>query len=61
VINVFFEINLWRQPGGFGPAALTFMELDGYCKHYKVVLSLWELQTIKKIDQLYLKWSAENK
>lgn len=59
IIGLFFELNSWRPGGGFGASPITIGLIDDYCRHFGTVVSLYEIELVKKIDLLFLKMASE--
>lgn len=45
--------------GGFGPAPLTYVEIDAWKKIMQTDATPWEVEQIKTIDHLYLDYLYE--
>lgn len=49
-----------RRGGGFGPAPLSFTELDNFFRLIGIEPQPWEVETLEALDNLWLKTSAED-
>lgn len=55
----FWEIGSGRGPGGFGPEALSYQEIDAWTRLTGWNLTSWEVSAIKMMDQAYLRGVSE--
>lgn len=58
--NVFCELSARRGSTGFGPAPLSWADLQGWQAVYGARLSPWEIDRIFEIDALWVTTVAES-
>lgn len=56
--NWYQELNR-TSGGGFGPAPISWQEIDCWARRTKVEPTVWELKLIIKLDSAHLKYLAE--
>lgn len=45
--------------GGFGPASITFAEIDAWARRLRIDPDPWEIEQVMAIDRIWLKVTAE--
>ena len=60
VTHVFHEIGM-ASGGGMSLSALSFSELDAYCRRMKVDLTAWESINIISMSREYCSWLNKGK
>lgn len=59
--NAFFALSLRRDYDEAGPKRLSFLELKAYLESFKIELEQWELDTILKLDDAFIKVWLESR
>jgi hypothetical protein len=59
VWRFFIELNNARGSNGFGVNPLSYVEIDAYFRLQQIVPEVWEVSTIKKLDNIALEAYAE--
>lgn len=57
----FREISLGRQPGSFGPAGLTYLDIQAWSQMTRRVLLPCEVSAILYVDRVWLSVQAGDK
>lgn len=57
----FMALNVARGSNGFSPARLTWSDIDAYQRVNGIRFSAWEVQTIRRLDSLFLTEAAKHK
>lgn len=57
----FLELHQGRPDYGFGPARLTWADMDAWARCFQIDLTPYELSTLKSMDLAYLGALAEQK
>lgn len=60
VWEAFMDLHASRQSGGMGPGAITYEGILAWSTLKQEWLTPWELDTVKALDALWFKVSAEN-
>lgn len=55
----FVELNQGRGNSGFGPCALSYLEIEAWSRLNRVVLMPHELKALKQLDVVYLNSQGE--
>lgn len=58
VWNTFSRLANARGGTGFGPAPLSFSEIDAFCRLTGERLDFWEIDAIRELDDAYLEEAA---
>lgn len=55
----FIELNNGRTSNGFGPNPIQYSEMEAYFRLIGIDITEWEIQVIKRLDNLKLKMHAD--
>lgn len=55
----FLDLHSARASTGFGPARISYTDLDAFQRVNNVRLSAWQIEAIRKADNAYLNHYAE--
>ena len=58
VLNWFWELHSSRGSNGFGPNPISFLEIKAYFDLISIKPLPWEIGLIKRLDNAYLEYSA---
>ncbi|MDY4280865.1 MAG: hypothetical protein SOX56_07345 [[Pasteurella] mairii] len=58
LLDYFYELSLSRQ-SGMGLSPILYAEIVAWCQLTHTCLARWELETIKRLDLLWLSVNAE--
>jgi len=50
----FLELAAARSSNGWGPSAISYLDIKSWSDLYGVELSPWDIKAIRMLDQLYL-------
>lgn len=59
VWKAFIDLNNARSSSGFGVNPVSYLEIQAYCNLYNTVLDEWELDLIRKFDNVVLQIHAD--
>lgn len=59
--DVFLSMHLGRSYGMSGPNPLTWEGIAAWCNLNGIVLSSWELETVKALDMAWIRVANEDK
>lgn len=57
--DIFKELHACRGSTGFGPACISYGDIDAFQRVTGVTLQPWELEAIRRADMAYLEAHAE--
>lgn len=55
----FTDLHQTRGSNGFGPARITFADIDAWCRVNRATLAGWQVEAIRRADNAYLAHYAE--
>lgn len=56
--RTFLSLHRARGSNGFGPNAITWSEMDAYCRLTGTALDPWEVEAIRALDEAFLDAAA---
>ena len=56
----FTELNVSRSSNGFGPNPINYLEIQAWNELTMNDISPWEVETIKRMDTVFLEFQREN-
>lgn len=59
VWNAFAQLSAGRGGGGFGAGSITFSEIEAFVRLTGHTLDPWEVDAIRRLDDLYLAAQAK--
>ena len=59
LLDWFWDLSQSRGSTGFGPARLSFSEIEAWSRLTGNNLKPWELKAIRAMDAAYMRWAAE--
>lgn len=59
--RAFWRLAGRRQSTGFGPARISWMEIDAFVRLSGVRFTPWEIELIEELDDLYLAGNSREK
>jgi hypothetical protein len=57
--KMFLDLNAARSSNGFGSNPLAYQEIYAYCQLYDIQLDEWELDVLRKFDNVVMEISAK--
>lgn len=57
--TMFLRLRRRVAGSGFGPAAITWVDIDACCRLLRVRLAPWEVEIIEALDDTYLSVSPD--
>ena len=58
--HTFLELHRTRPSSGFGPSAITFVEMDAWQRLMRMPLEVWEVGAIRQLDDVWIESTAES-
>lgn len=55
---MFIELNQGRQ-SGMAPCPISYEAIESYSRLYDLPLSAWQIEGIRRLDNVFLKMQAE--
>ena len=59
VMRIFSELSSQRGTTGYGPARISFADIEAYARMFAIVFTPWEIGTIIALDQAFMTKYAE--
>lgn len=57
--HTFRSLSRARGSTGFGPAPISWADIDAYCRLMRLSLDAWEVEGIRALDDAYLETMLE--